>query len=75
MDELWVECQDDPGAAPRRFGWGGAAREVREVLDRWDGEGHRYFRLRDETGAVLILRQDLEAGSWRLHFFEREAPD
>lgn len=66
-----------PGRARCRtppFRLGNAAREVREVLDRWDGQGHRYFRVRDDAGAVLILRQDVEAGTWRLHFFERGDP-
>lgn len=69
MEGLEVECAVDGGgeAVPTRFGWRGARRDVVEVLDRWLGEGHRYFRVRDETGAVCILRHDTERGGWSLH--------
>jgi len=72
MDDLQVECGEDAGgrSVPRRFGWRGATREVVEVIDRWPGEGHRYFRVRDDTGAVLVLRHDLERDAWQLHAFE-----
>jgi hypothetical protein len=45
--------------------------EVAETLDSWEGGDHRYFRVRTPDGAQYILRQDLGAGSWQLHFFRR----
>jgi hypothetical protein len=52
-----------------RFGWPGRVREVVEQLDSWEGEDHRYFRVRADDGSVYILRYDLNARRWRLHFF------
>jgi len=74
--ELWVECRPDARGepVPGRFGHAGVpaeeAREVVEVLDRWEGEGHRYFRVRDDGGARLILRHDTDRDAWRIHFLE-----
>jgi hypothetical protein len=76
VDDVLVECRPDARgeSVPRRFGWRGAMREVVEVVDRWPGEGHRYFRVRDDTGAVLILRHDTARDAWRLVFFESGGP-
>jgi hypothetical protein len=46
-------------------------REVVDVLDRWDGDDHHYFRVRAADGATYILRQDLADASWRLQFYRR----
>ena len=50
-------------------------REVADILDRWDGEDHRYFRVRGDDGSTYILRQDLADASWRLHFYRRGGDD
>lgn len=47
-------------------------REVTDILDRWDGEDHRYFRVRGDDGSTYILRQDLADASWRLQFYRRD---
>lgn len=75
MEDFIVECRSEPGggSVPARFGRIGRLREVVAVLDRWDGRDHRYFRVRAEDGATVILRQDLGDASWRLHFYRREA--
>jgi hypothetical protein len=71
MPELLVECRiDDAGSVPARFGSHGAMREVSEVIDRWMGEDHAYYRVRTSDGAVFILRRDDDAGTWAIHFFE-----
>ena len=66
-----VETRSEPrrGRVPVRFGWPGRVREVVEQLDSWEGEDHRYFRVRADDGSVYILRYDLNARRWRLHFF------
>ena len=46
---------------------------VAEVLDRWDGDAHRYFRLRADDGCVYILRHDLRGDFWELRFFRNES--
>ncbi len=75
MAEFVVECRPDPrtGRVPERFGWPGRMRAVEAVLDHWEGEQHRYFRVRAEDGAIYILRQDRDADRWQIHFFDEDA--
>lgn len=75
--ELRVECEDGRGAAgeggePVRFGRPGAMQEVVEVLDRWFGADHRYFRVRTADGAQYVLRHDERTDAWQIAFFEEE---
>jgi hypothetical protein len=57
--------------APRRLDLGGRHVEVVEVIDRWLGPDHRYFKLRGDDGAVYLLRHDEAADRWELRMFER----
>jgi hypothetical protein len=43
---------------------------VREILDRWQGADHAYFKLTGEDGALYILRQDREHDTWELILME-----
>ena len=56
---------------PRLIRLGPREVAVREVVDRWHGPDHRYFKLLGEDGALYILRHDLEAGRWELTLFDR----
>ncbi len=57
---------------PQRFYIGGREIEVTEVVDRWLGPDHRYFKVRGDDGSVYILRQDLsEQQQWELTMFAR----
>ena len=69
----WEEREAAPGELrrPLRFGWGADMRTAVELLDRWPGEGHCYYRVRGDDGATYILRNDEREGSWRLVFFRR----
>jgi hypothetical protein len=58
-------------AVPRRFSLGGRTVEVAEVLDRWPGADHTYFKLRGADDAVYILRCDEGTGAWQLVQFIR----
>ena len=72
MSALVVETGTDRlgRSVPVRFGQpGGRCEEIESVLDRWVGEDHRYFRVRVRGGSEFILRHDLAAGAWRVHFF------
>ncbi len=51
---------------PRRFEMAGRRVEVAEVIDRWLGEDHRYFKVRGEDGMVYLLRHDEPADRWEL---------
>jgi len=57
---------------PRRFDIEGRRVEVVEVIDRWFGPDHRYFKLRGHDGAVYLLRHDEPADRWELKLFQRD---
>jgi hypothetical protein len=57
---------------PRRLDLGGRLVEVVEVIDRWYGPDHRYFKLRGGDGAIYLLRHDETADRWELTMFERD---
>ena len=58
---------------PRRLTLGDRAIEVVEVIDRWYGPDHRYFKVAGDDGAIYILRHEPSTGSWRLILYERGA--
>jgi hypothetical protein len=57
---------------PRRFDLQGRRVEVVEVLDRWLGLDHRYFKVRGDDGAVYLLRHDEPADRWELKSLQRD---
>ena len=54
------------GERPLRFHIGRKRREVVDVLDRWYGEDHDYFKVRADDGAVYVLRYQREIDHWEL---------
>ncbi len=58
---------------PRRLTLGGQSVEVVEVIDRWYGPDHRYFKVAGGDGAIYILRHEPPTGDWRLTLYERGA--
>lgn len=56
--------------SPRRVRVGDGRMEVAEILDRWLGPDHRYFKVRDADGATYILRHDLVEDRWELELYE-----
>lgn len=55
---------------PVAFRLGGRRIAVREILDRWYGEDHAYFKLTGEDGTVYIIRQDRSSDTWELILME-----
>ena len=53
---------------PRRFWLGARQIAVAEILDRWLGPDHRYFKLRATDGDLYILRHEEGADQWTLAF-------
>ncbi len=43
---------------------------VREILDRWFGEDHAYFKVVGEDGIRYIMRRDDTRGGWELILME-----
>ncbi|MFL5398921.1 MAG: hypothetical protein ACJ79P_13570, partial [Myxococcales bacterium] len=58
---------------PRRFQIGDRRVEVVEVIDRWLGPDHRYFKLKGDDGGQYILRHDEPSDRWELIQFLKEA--
>ncbi len=56
---------------PRRLIISGRRLTVLEVLDRWLAPDHSYFKVRCDTGAIFIVRHDLESLEWELTMFEQ----
>jgi hypothetical protein len=46
---------------------------VREVLDRWYGEGHDYFKVMADDEFIYILRHDRDNDEWELVMMEKGA--
>jgi hypothetical protein len=47
---------------------------VAEVVDRWQGEDHAYFKLIGEDGMRYLIRQDRGSDTWELILFEGPVP-
>ena len=57
---------------PRSFTVGGVRLVVEEILERWYGETHSYFRVRTAGGERYVLRYHLDEGLWELVMQERK---
>ncbi len=66
--KIRVESYDGYRAAekPRRFHIGGKRIEIVEILDRWYGEDHDYFKVRADDGGVYVLRYGRCEDNWEL---------
>lgn len=56
---------------PRYFHLGERKLEVKEILDRWYGQGHDYFKLRADDGHTYILRHARLDDHWEITMFAR----
>ena len=56
---------------PVSFTIGGKTLDVEEVLDRWQGEGTEYFKLRADDKCTYIIRLDKETDEWELTMMEK----
>ena len=55
---------------PRRLLCDGRSIEVTEVIDRWVGTDHRYFKIRGSDRATYIIRQDLPGDGWEMTMYQ-----
>ncbi|MGQ9859617.1 MAG: hypothetical protein ACUVS3_13160 [Thermodesulfobacteriota bacterium] len=51
---------------PVRLYLGESSLEVKEVLDRWYGEDHDYFKVRADDQEVYLLRHSRADDTWEL---------
>lgn len=56
--------------APRCFWLGKRQIDIVEILDRWTGPDHRYFKVTDADRCLYILQHDPSAWSWQITFFQ-----
>jgi hypothetical protein len=69
---LTVECYSGYAADERPVSLRLGERRVgvAEILDRWYGEDHAYFKLTGEDGMRYLIRQDRASDAWELILFE-----
>ena len=72
--KVFVECYSGYRAdeRPTRFSVWGKTLEVKDVLDEWQGEDHRYFKVKASDEATYILRQDTLNDFWELTLYQRK---
>lgn len=65
---LHVECYSGYTAdeRPMALRLGERRIAVREILDRWQGEDHAYFKVAGEDGLQYLVRQDRTSDTWEL---------
>jgi hypothetical protein len=56
---------------PQRFRLAEREIEIVDVVDRWLAPDHRYFKVQDTQGDLLILRNDVAARRWEITLFRR----
>lgn len=63
-----VETYDGHKGAERpvAFVWKGRRIACAEVLDRWYGEDHEYFKARGDDGRVYLLRYHRGEDRWEI---------
>ena len=54
---------------PRRFRIDDRSVEVTEVIDRWVGTDHRYFKVCGSYQATYIIRQDIPSHGWEMTMY------
>ncbi len=61
---------------PVSFSLGKRGFHVVEVLDRWYGEDHAYFKLRADDGNLYVLRHQMDNDNWEMVMMEADgAPE
>jgi hypothetical protein len=67
-----VECYAGYTADERPVAFAHGERRIRvqNLLDRWLGEDHAYFKLVGDDGVLYIIRQDRSEDAWELILME-----
>ena len=73
---LEVECYSGYAAdeRPVAFRLGERRIAVTEVVDRWYGDDHAYFKLMGDDGMRYLIRQDRGSDGWELVLYEVPSP-
>jgi hypothetical protein len=75
--KIRVETYDGyrAGERPLRFHLGPKKREVVDLLDRWYGEDHDYFKVLADDGGVYVLRYGRGDDRWELTQYRAAGTD
>ncbi len=70
--EIRVECYAGHRGdeTPRRLIFDKRSIDVVEVIDRWIGPDHQYFKVQGADDATYTIRQDLPSHSWELTMYQ-----
>ena len=70
--KIKVECYSGyrGDESPRTIVMGGNRLAVKEIIDMWIGENHRYFKVICENHGQYLIRLDEENDMWELVTFE-----
>ena len=60
---------------PTRFTLQGRTFQVEEVMDRWYGPDHAYFKVRADDANTYILKHSPSADEWSLEMFRQVGRD
>ena len=68
MVQIRVECYAGYRGEeePRAFTLGETRFAVVDILDRWAGPDHRYFKVQADDGRTFVLRHDTAGHKWEL---------
>jgi hypothetical protein len=69
--KITVRCYSGYRAdeTPRSIRFGSLTVTVKEILDRWISQDHRYFKVMGDDGATYIIRQDTLSMDWELTYY------
>lgn len=70
--QVQVECGTEfhDEQAPGRFFLGGRAVDVVEVIDRWLGQDHDYFKVRGSDSGIYILCHNVPHDMWEMTLYD-----
>ena len=57
---------------PLAFIWKGRRIECKEIIDRWYGEGHEYFKVKGNDDIAYLMRYDRSRDVWELTQIQKE---
>jgi hypothetical protein len=69
--KITVRCYSGYRAdeAPRSIRFDSLTVTVKEILDRWISQDHRYFKVMGDDDATYIIRQDMLSMDWELTYY------
>ena len=69
---LKVECYTSSklNERPVAFSLSNSRYKIEEIIDRWYGEGSRYFKIKADDDNIYLLKYDERMDSWEWVFYQ-----